>query len=54
MALVGVVAIVVSHFTGFGEGQIREILSVVIAYILGQGVADNGKAAALINAKKSE
>lgn len=43
MAIAGVVAVVVSSFFGIAEDKVLEILSVIIAYILGQGLADLGK-----------
>lgn len=44
VALAGVVAITVAHLTGIGVEPIEKVLYIVIAYILGQGVADIGKA----------
>lgn len=43
MAIAGVVAVLVSAFFGIAEDKVLEILSVIIAYILGQGMADLGK-----------
>ena len=43
VALAGVIGITLSHFTGIGVEVIDQILYVVIAYIVGQGVADIGK-----------
>jgi len=45
MALVGVFAVVLSHFFGLSEDQIMSIAGVIIAYLLGQGLADQGKEA---------
>lgn len=45
MAIAGIVAMIVSHFLGIGEEQVMGILSLIITYILGQGLADFGKEA---------
>ena len=52
MSLAGIIAVVLGHFTGIMEDKIQEILAVIIAYVLGQGVSDFGKSAALINKKE--
>jgi len=50
MSAVGVVAMVVSHFFPvIGEDQILGIAGIIVAYVVGQGIADGGKSAAIIN-----
>ncbi len=45
IAIGGVVAVVVSQYTGFGEDKVNEIVAIVVALVLGQGLADFGKSA---------
>jgi len=40
----GLLAVVVSHFFGIAEAEINKIVAIVIAMVLGQGMADFGKA----------
>ena len=44
VAVGGVVAVVVSQFVGIAEDKVNEIVAIVVAFILGQGLADFGKA----------
>jgi len=39
----GVVAVVASHFFGVDETTVKEIVAIIVAYVLGQGIADLGK-----------
>lgn len=49
MAVVGIVAMIVSSFIpAITEEMIMGIAGIIISYILGQGIADNGKEAAKI------
>jgi len=41
--IIGIVATFLSTRFGLPEEQVREIVALVIAYIIGQGVADMGK-----------
>ena len=41
--IIGIVATFLSNRFGLPEEQVREIVALVIAYIIGQGVADMGK-----------
>lgn len=45
MAIVGVVAVVLSHFLGINEETTTKVAGVFMAYLLGQGMADFGKEA---------
>jgi hypothetical protein len=50
-ALVAIVVAIGSHYIpGFPEGAATEVVAVLVAYIIGQGIADNGKEAALVEA----
>ena len=46
--VIGVVATFLSRYLKLPEEQITEIIVAIVAYILAQGVADNGKEAAKI------
>ena len=46
--IIGIVATFLSTRFGLPEEQVREIVALVIAYIIGQGVADMGKQTAKI------
>ena len=48
MAMAGVVAVVVGHFYAPGEAMVMQVAGLIMAYIVGQGIADNGKEAAKI------
>lgn len=57
MACLGVVAVVLSFLLSkvgvvIPEEKVLEVLGVVAAYLLGQGMADLGKSAAALTAKK--
>ena len=39
----GVVAVLLSHFFGVAEPTTNEVVALVVAYVLGQGIADAGK-----------
>tara|TARA_Y100001938_G_scaffold149022_1_gene234508 strand:- start:4895 stop:5083 length:189 start_codon:yes stop_codon:yes gene_type:complete len=41
--VIGIVATFLSTRFGLPEEQVREIVALIIAYIIGQGVADMGK-----------
>ena len=41
--IIGIIATFLSTRFGLPEEQVREIVALVIAYIIGQGVADMGK-----------
>ena len=43
MAIVGIVGMVIAHFTGMDETTITGFLAVIVSYIVGQGIADHGK-----------
>ena len=50
MACVGIVAMVVSSFIpAITEEMIMGIAGIIISYIIGQGIADNGKEAEKIS-----
>lgn len=52
-AVIGVVVVVAKHFVPeLPEDAVVQVLAVLIAYIIGQGVADAGKEAAKINGKE--
>ena len=48
-AIVGEIAMVVSEFTGMSVEAIVGMLTVIVSYIIGQGIADNGKEKAKID-----
>lgn len=41
-------------FDGVGEDQVKYLLGLLASYIIGQGIADKGKEAAMVNAKSAE
>lgn len=43
VSISGVVAVIVSHLFGVGESAVLEVTGIVIALVLGQGLADLGK-----------
>lgn len=43
VGIAGVVAVILSHFFGVAEDTVMQIAGIVIALILGQGLADLGK-----------
>lgn len=45
IAVGGVAAVAVSQFFGIAEDKVNEIVAIVVSLILGQGMADFGKAA---------
>lgn len=51
MAVVGILAMLAANWLPVTEDQIMGIAGVIMAYIFGQGIADNGKSAALIAGK---
>ena len=44
MSIAGVIAVVLSDTAGIPENQTLMIAGIIIAYILGQGMSDSGKA----------
>ena len=46
--LLGLVSVVCSKLLGLGEEETKMIVGLVAAYVLGQGIADNGKEAAKV------
>ena len=52
VAMGGVIAIVVSHFTGLAEDSINQIVLLIATYLGAQGVADFQKEKAKIEANK--
>lgn len=51
LAIGGVVAVVVSHFFGVAEDTVNQVVAIVVAAVLGQGLADFGKSVKQINGK---
>ena len=56
-ALAGVVAVLVASLLGkagvaVDDARLTEILAMLAAYILGQGIADHGKGAAEVKGKR--
>ena len=49
MAMAGLAAVVVGHFYAPGADIIMQVAGIVSAYLISQGIADNGKSAALID-----
>jgi hypothetical protein len=48
-ALIGLAVVVVKHFLpDLDETSVQQILAVLLAYIIGQGIADHGKEKAKI------
>lgn len=43
MSLAGVLAVVLAHFLNIPEGTTLEVSGIIIAYVIGQGIADAGK-----------
>jgi len=43
MAVAGVVAVMLSHLAGVPEETTLKVAGLIVAYILGQGLADLGK-----------
>ena len=43
--IIGIIATFLSTRYGFDEVQTKEIIALVISYIVGQGIADHGKEA---------
>lgn len=54
MSVGGVLAVVLGHFLGVPEETTLEIVGIVIAFVLGQGIADAGKEAAKAKAAKKK
>jgi len=46
--IIGVIATFLSRRLGLPEEQVAEVIGLIIAYVVGQGIADNGKEAAKI------
>lgn len=52
-ALIGLLVVVVKHFLpDLDETSVQQILAVLLAYIIGQGIADHGKEKAKIELRK--
>ena len=51
MSIAGVVSVVLSKFFGLSEETTMQIAGVIVAYVLGQGLADLGKSAKEIEKK---
>jgi len=49
MAIAGLVAVVVGNFYAPGEAIVMQVAGIVSAYLVAQGIADNGKSAAIID-----
>lgn len=45
MSIAGVVAVVASEYLGLPEDTVMQVAGIIIAYVLGQGIADHGKEA---------
>ena len=45
VSVAGVVAVIGNHFFGIPEQDMLQVTSIVISYVLGQGLADLGKEA---------
>jgi len=45
VAVAGVLAVVLSETMGIPEATVLEVAGIIIAYLIGQGIADNGKEA---------
>ena len=43
VSIAGVIAVLLAHFLNIAETTTMEIAGIVIAYVLGQGLADIGK-----------
>ena len=48
MAVVGVFAMIIANYLPISEEQVLGIAGIIVSYIVGQGIADNGKEAAKI------
>ena len=54
-AIVGVLMVLIGRFgLDVDPELVTQVVSLVVAYIVGQGIADNGKAAATITAASKE
>lgn len=54
-ALLGLVVVIVNHFgMNLDTDALMTALSPIIAYIVGQGIADHGKEQAIVNAKQNQ
>jgi len=49
LSIAGALAVVLGHFFGVAEDTVMQIAGIVIALVLGQGLADIGKSAKLID-----
>lgn len=48
IAVVGVLAVVLGHYVQIPEETTMKVAGIIISFIIGQGIADNGKEAAKI------
>lgn len=52
ISVAGILAVVLSTFLGVPEQTTLEIAGIIIAYVLGQGIADSGKSVEMLKKKK--
>lgn len=51
-SVAGLLAVVGGKFVGLPESAVEQVILLIGAYVVGQGLADVGKSAAQINQKK--
>ena len=51
VAMAGVVGVVLNSYFGFSEEKFMQVVSLLIAYIIGQGLSDFGKERVLLEKK---
>ena len=54
MSIGGVVAVIVGHFLKVPEEAILQVVGIVAAYLVGQGLSDVGKGAAEVEASVAD
>ena len=47
--LLGLLAVICKHLIGLSDEDVTKIVGLVGTYVIGQGISDNGKAAAELN-----